>query len=361
LQYQNHDAMIKKVTIQNFQSFTQFKSEPSFANINLIIGENDTGKTGLLKILYAGTKALEEFFLKRQSSKESYKKILGDKINNVFQPQRVGLGELVRKNGSHKLRVDLSYGHKTKLNLQFNFGGSTTNTIVEGTDSDHIEPFVENFNTLFIPAKEVLTSSEAIAATRRKLFMFGFDDTYLDLIDALNIKTIKGNVLNELSQVNKDLEALFEGTVVHGKDVPFIFKKGNTEYTMSLTAEGVKKIGILTTLIRNRQLTKDTILFMDEPDSALHPKAVRALARMIVSMAKGGVQLFISSHNYFMVKQLSILADQENLSVNCYSLFRGSDNSTQVEYSDLRDGVPDNPIIQEALDMFNEELQSRFL
>ncbi|MNE57503.1 hypothetical protein D3C80_1524730 [compost metagenome] len=35
-------------------------------------------------------------------------------------------------------------------------------------------------------------------------------------------------------------------------------------YSWNYTAEGIKKIGILTTLIKNRKLRKNTVLFMDE-------------------------------------------------------------------------------------------------
>lgn len=40
-------------------------------------------------------------------------------------------------------------------------------------------------NVLFIPPEEILTAMDAIAATRDPLKLFGFDDTYQDLIHAL--------------------------------------------------------------------------------------------------------------------------------------------------------------------------------
>ncbi|HMW37476.1 MAG TPA: AAA family ATPase [bacterium] len=73
---------------------------------------------------------------------------------------------------------------------------------------------------------------------------------------------------------------------------------------MSLTAEGVKKLGILTTLIRNRQLNKGTILFMDEPEAVLHPQAIRDLVKILNLLSQSGIQIFISTHSFFVIKQL---------------------------------------------------------
>jgi predicted ATPase len=68
---------------------------------------------------------------------------------------------------------------------------------------------------------------------------------------------------------------------------------------MQLTAEGIKKIGILTTLIRNRQLNANSVLFLDEPETTLHPEATRELVEMLMLMARAGMQIFLATHNYF--------------------------------------------------------------
>jgi len=41
-----------------------------------------------------------------------------------------------------------------------------------------------------------------------------------------------------------------------------------------VTAEGIKKIAILDTLLGNRYLDTSSIVFIDEPEAALHPQAV---------------------------------------------------------------------------------------
>jgi AAA15 family ATPase/GTPase len=337
--------------------YGEFKSN-EFASVNVIIGKNDTGKTGLLKLLYGTTKTIDIYSKRKQNEDVNFKKLLAEKLLDTYQPGKKGLGELVSKITKEKLSVDIEFSH-VKINYQdrlhFSFGDSTTNTIIDCQES--INTISDSFRCLFIPAKEVLTSLKAIRATRDNLHMPGFDDTYLDLIRALVIPTQKGNITQELSGVIKRLEKLFEGQFEQGSDDDFIFKKRNTEFPIQLTAEGVKKIGILTTLIRNRQLNVNSILFFDEPETTLHPEATRELVEMLMLMAKAGIQIFLATHNYFVLKQIHLSARRDDVKTNCYSLSREEGESIKYNVYDLKDEFPENPISNEAINMAEEEVK----
>ncbi|AYL93914.1 AAA family ATPase [Mucilaginibacter celer] len=346
--------MIKSATISNFIGYQDFNF--GFAPINIIIGKNDTGKTGLLKLLYTCCKTIDTYSRRSQNEEISFKKILAEKLLDVYQPGKKGLGELVNKSTKEKLRVDIEFNHAKfgyDDRLHFSFGDSTTNTINDC--QERIKFINDNFRCLFIPAKEVLTSLRAIRATRDNLHMPGFDDTYLDLIRALVIPTQKGNVTEELKSVNRKLEDLFEGHIDQAVDDDFVFKKGNTEFPMQLTAEGVKKIGILTTLIRNRQLNSNSILFLDEPETALHPEATRELVEMLLLMAKSGIQIFLATHNYFVLKQFHLSASRDKVKTNCYSLTREKGKYVRCVQYDIEKYFPENEITEEAVKMADEE------
>lgn len=330
-------------------------------SINVIIGQNDTGKTGLLKLLYATVKSLEIYSLKTASSDVVFKKELSEKLLDTFMPRKNGLGDLVQKGSKEKLDVNLTIignNGKYKQQLYYSFGERTEKSI--STSLDDVTPLPPNsINALFVPAKEVLTAFNDIRNIRENFYGIGFDDTYLDLIKALSLETTKGRVANELSQVNKSLEDLFEGKIEQTgqKEQPFIFKKNNQQFAMQQTAEGIKKIGILTTLITNRQLGKGTILFMDEPETALHPDAIRQMVEMLVAMSKAGVQIFMASHSYFVVRQLANCAKRDNINVSCWSLTRNVGMPVSNSFHDLIDGVlPSNSIIDETLKMYDEEI-----
>ncbi len=329
--------------------------------INVIIGKNDTGKTGLLKLLYATVKSLEIYSLKTKSADVSFKKVLAEKLYDTYMPIKNGLGDLVQKGSKEKLDVNMTIiGNNGKYEqpIYFQFGDRTEKSILTG--NENIKPLPDNLiNALFVPAKEVLTAFTDIRNIRDNFYGVGFDDTYLDLIKALDLPTTKGRVAVELTTVNKTLEDLFEGKIEQTgqKEQPFLFKKGNQQFAMQQTAEGIKKIGILTTLITNRQLGKGTVLFMDEPETALHPDAVRQMVEMLVAMSKAGVQIFIASHSYFVIKQLAICAKRDRLNISCWNLTKENGKPINNSFHNLIDGVlPSNTIIEEALKMFDQEI-----
>lgn len=336
-------------------------------NINIIIGRNDTGKTALLKLLYAITKSLENFSKKKRSDESpSFRKELAEKLSNTFMPRHKRLGELVQKQSNEKLEVEIHFSkEKYQQAINFSFGDRTENTITNGSDNailsipEEKDGKIAN-NALFIPAKEVLSAFNDIRAIRELEYGRGFDDTYLDLIKSLDVPTQSGNLKQEFSAVNRKLEALFEGKIEQTgqRDQPFSFKRGTQQFAMQQTAEGIKKIGILTTLINNRQLNKGTILFMDEPETALHPDAVRKLVEMLVGMSNAGVQVFIATHSYFVIKQITLCAKRDNTDVLCWNLNRDKVEPVQAAFHNLKDGVlPKNTIIDEALAMYEDDLK----
>jgi len=328
--------MIENFTIENFLNFKQFKA-PHLAGINLLIGDNDTGKTGLLKLLYAVSKSWEIYSRQHCHSHVSFKKVLGQKIFDTFQPRSKNqLGEFVSKGRRKKLNVAMTYQtNQVAQTLAFQFGETTKKTINHCTDSVAI---MGQNNVIFIPAKEVLTAFRAIKFTREQYYLAGFDDTYLDLIRMLEIPTLDAKQIGPLNEINQQL-IRFLGGEFYQTDEDFYFKRGSQEFTMAMTAEGLKKMGLFATLIQNRQLNTGTLLFLDEPETALHPKAIRHLMQIIVHLAALGVQIFLATHNYFVIKQLSICARRENTSIFCFSLLNEQE-ATLVHFADLKDSMP---------------------
>ncbi|MDB9528949.1 AAA family ATPase [Oscillatoria sp. CS-180] len=338
--------MISQVSIQNFGPFTHLNWDTQ-NHINLLIGTNDTGKTYLLKALYCIVKSLEEYTKRQQSDREPWKEILADKLYWTFQVGPNGLGEIVNKSEG-RLRVSAELLEKS---YYFAFGKDTTRRILDCSD---VKEPVTALNTLFLPPKEVLTALEAIAATREQLHIFGFDDTYQDLITALRLPPQKSNLPQRLNKVLQSLEKVFEGEVVkEGKE--FLFRRGRERYSMSQTAEGIKKIGILTTLIKNGNLNKNTILFIDEPETNLHPLAVFELVTMLFELSSIGVQVIIATHSYFVVKQFEMLSRKYNKPVQLSSLIRDG-RAISLKSASLQWGMPDNLLVEASIKQYEEEV-----
>ena len=343
--------MIKDIKINNFQNFDELKIN-QLSSLNVIIGENDTGKTGLLKLLYASTKGLEDYFIRKKGYlKDAYKNILSKKLIDVFQPSKNGLSELVTKGSNDKLIFDCIYNGNKSIYYSF---GTSTNKQIQDCSND-IDSFGQDFNALFIPAKEILSIIKPVEMVREKFVIEGYDDTYYDMIKSLRISPQPDLLSKKFKKIQNDLEAELGGKFVNKEDENrMVYKKGNTEFSISLTAEGLKKLGTISLLLQNNEIKKGTVLFVDEPENNLHPKLIRIFASYLHALSKEGVQIFLSTHSYFMIKQLSIIAQREKTDITCISLDQKGKRTGNTP-SNLIDGLPDNPIIRESLEMFDEE------
>ena len=57
--------------------------------VNLVVGKNDTGKSGLLKLLYGTVKAVEVYGLKQQNGGTTIKKELSCKLYNSAPHKKI--------------------------------------------------------------------------------------------------------------------------------------------------------------------------------------------------------------------------------------------------------------------------------
>lgn len=85
---------ITQARLKNFGILGEF-SNNRFSNINLIIGENGTGKTFLLKALYSAVRSVEEY--RRGDDIKTIIEVLSEKLRWTFQVEK--LGDMVFKIG----------------------------------------------------------------------------------------------------------------------------------------------------------------------------------------------------------------------------------------------------------------------
>jgi len=336
--------MIKRIALNNFGPLAKLDWK-KLGKINLVIGNNSSGKTFLLKAMYSAMRTLEEY--KRGNDQRSASEILVDKLYWTFQPEKIG--DLVSKQADSPLSLELTLDDKT---FDYSFGKDTTKSI--STIENHVDP--RTSNSIFLPAKEVLSLHSIILKSREQDQVFGFDDTYLDLAKALRQRTTSGNNYFEFVQSRRQLEDMFGGKVDYDDaSGRWQFKKGKQKFPIGVTAEGVKKIAILDILLGNRYLDENSVIFIDELESALHPVAISKFIDIIAILASRGIQFFIASHSYFVVKKLFLIAQEQKLSIQVLSY-----EKNKWQQSDLKDEMPDNPIINESIRLYEEEVDLAF-
>lgn len=336
--------MINSIEMKNFGPIAEL-AWPNLGKINLIIGENSTGKTFLLKAMYSAMRTLEEY--KRGNEPRSAAEILANKLYWTFQPEKIG--DLVSKNSEGALSFKLTLEDRI---FDYSFGKDTTSKVI--SIENHTLP--RSSNSIFLPAKEVLSLHHIILKSREEDKIFGFDDTYLDLVRALRNLPSQGKNYPEFVKSRRSLEDLLGGKIQYDDTSNrWQFKKGKQKFPIGVTAEGIKKIAILDTLLGNRYLDKNSIIFIDELESALHPVAITKLLDIIAMLADCGIQFVIASHSYFVVKKLFLIAQEQKLSIPVLSK-----QADEWQLSDLKDEIPDNPIVSESIRLYQQEVELVF-
>lgn len=336
------ENMIQKVTIHNLGTIKNLDFD-GFQNINLIIGENGTGKSFLLKALYSAIKTAEDY--KRGDDIRSSNDILSERLRWSFQTEK--LGDIVKKGSDNPLLFEMFWN-----NERFSYSFTENATVKVTNITNQIQPLKSN--SIFIPAKEVLSLFSIILKSREIDKAFGFDDTYYDLVKALRIAPQRGKNYTAFAKSRSLLKNMIDGKVDYDDSSnKWYYKKGNQKFSIGATSEGVKKIAILDRLLANGYLTKSSVIFIDELESALHPTAISDFLDIIDIIAFDmGIQVFIASHSYFVIKKLYLNALKRNTSIPCISMSKNS----HIQYFDMLNGMPENSIINESVRLYEEEI-----
>ena len=161
---------------------------------------------------------------------------------------------------------------------------------------------------------------------------------------------------SRINKLRKSLNEITDGKMDYDEtSEKWIYKnKRGQKFSVGATAEGIKKISVIDRLLANGYLGNQSIVFIDELESALHPDAICAFLDVIESLSKAmDMQFFISSHSYFVIKKLALIAMKAPGMVTCISL--GKEKAPVI--CDLHDGLPDNSIIEASIRLYEQEIE----
>ncbi|WP_285318550.1 AAA family ATPase [Stenotrophomonas maltophilia group sp. Smal35] len=374
--------MITHLQLKNFTAFTELAIDFS-PGINIVIGENGTGKTQLLKavLVLSGAEVCSE-----QADEQ-----LARKLCRLYQPLSGQVGELRRTGtrGKSVLKGTLASGQV----ITAKFYGKDTTAKVTAAIGSAPEP------AIFIPTKEVLSLVRGLTAEQPDLPTIEriFDDGYLDLANQL----VKEGVSDLNAKVQLDprfasivprLANLIDGQYLleNGR---FVFEAGryvekdaatrskaqhaqmyqdSTEWrfvpsskqhlSSGMTAEGFRKIGVLQRLLSNGSLNPGTTgpLLWDEPESNLNPKLMKDLVQVLLELARNGQQIILATHDYVLLKWFDLLMDKgKGDQVRFFSLYRDS-STRDVKISTTDDylHIAPNPIDDAFGYLINQEIEN---
>lgn len=340
---------IKEINLKNITVFDTLDMQFS-DGINVFIGPNGVGKTHLLKILYSACCAADP----RVS--------FSNKMVRCFAPDDHRISRLARRkqgNNDASIRITSKNEKSGKLLssskiLSASFSNKTSKWDATVTGEEGWEKQREGLSSVFIPAKEILSHSYNLNAAVA-MNNVSFDDTYLDVINAAKIMISSGKDAAIKKTLLNQIEAIIEGKVFFDKERDeFYLKHGSTKIEFNLVAEGIRKIALLWQLVKNSVLVSGSVLFWDEPEANINPIHIPIIAEILLNLQQNGVQIFISTHDYFLNKYLEVKR-QTSDKVLFHSFFC-EDNTVFVESAPHFKQLTHNSILDTFINLYQEEI-----
>lgn len=334
-------SKITSVKLENLTAFKSFRQDFS-AGVNVLIGANGTGKTHLLKILYAACAI---------TVGEDTEKGFASKLRNVFNPHEGRVGRLSRRQStSVKTRLVVSRVGGGNLSAEFsNHTHKAEDIRVSGETGWKKEPL----NSAYIPVKEMLAHAPGFLATasRREI---AFEEVYEDIIKRAFLPKLLGPTDRDRTRLLTALQKAIDGKVVAKGEYFFLKnKQGDLEFT--LLAEGMRKLALVWLLIQNGTLLSGSVLFWDEPEANLNPSLMGEVVEVILELQRLGVQVFLTTHNYVLLKEFD-LRKKASDAVRYISLYRDASESVVGKSSDNYHGVDPNAVAATFTDLYQRDI-----
>ncbi|MSP27989.1 MAG: hypothetical protein EXR80_06060 [Methylococcales bacterium] len=334
--------MLKKLTLDNITTFQH--AEFNFSKgINIIIGENSSGKSHVLKMAYSVATVWE------QCGKDDWRERLVKKLHGVFGIEE--LCELYNRNTlisseNHSVTLEFFVDHKSEIQkLSFDINKRDN---IKFNGNNPTAPLLNK--PIFFPAKEVLSIFPNFISLYEK-YALSFDETYYDLC-----KAIDNPLLKEPNQVLIDkVESIMGGKVVF-KGNHFYLQMESGEINIFMVAEGWRKLGMLSYLIANDSLKENSILFWDEPETNLNPRLIKQLADFLVELSQHNIQIIIATHNLFLMKYFDFLLKQSNNTIPAafFSLVK-TEKGVLVEQGERLNQLTTIAALEEELALYDQE------
>ena len=364
--------MISKLQLANFAAFKELELNFS-PKINVIIGENSCGKTQLLKSIYALSTPCEN---------------INDRMLRLFKPHNDSISNLYYRTGEGEARIVIEDGNGHQAEIKF----SARSRKIMDAPSLQTER-----STLLIPTKEVLSLLPAVhnGDADEETMSALFDDSVTDLCQLL----LQAPSEDLKATINRDprtaiitpllVDAIGGKFVLQGAEQCFVkgkyverkargsskskqalmyadftnlkFKKvAKSETSVTMTAEGYRKIGLLQRLLENGALTQEGtgVLLWDEPESNMNPSLIKMLVECLLTLSRNGQQIIIATHNYVLLKWFDLLTDpQKGDHITYHALYRNQHTDIRCETNDNYKMLSENAIADTYSDLYDAEIE----
>ena len=326
--------------LTNFTTFADAHFEFS-PMVNVFVGENGTGKTHLMKVLYAMQYAF--------SRVEDGRVYLLKNVAEVFQVKYVR--ELRRQGTLTKSVVSGSFGGNNGLKFDIKVSARFGDVARQIKGEEYTPELVSSLpRPVFIPAIDMMGHTRRFLSTYDE-YQIDFDQTHRDIVALLLSPERRQPTQNP--ETVELLSSLLGGTVEEESE-RFYLKTPQGRQPMPLVAEGLRKVATLQQLIRNGFLEPGSVLFWDEPEANVNPKLMDEIVDVLLRLARSGVQIFLSTHSYVILKEFDLQAREDDL-VRYFAL-EASPDGTKVNATEDYTQLSPNPIAEQFDFVYDREL-----
>lgn len=347
---------VSKVKLENFMIFDGIDLNFS-KNINVISGENSTGKTAVLKIIYSALKSINEANKsKNDITKEQNEDILVNKLQGVFRPDDDKIGRLVtRIQGRRSAGIAITVNDNSKLEFGF-----STNQEKHLNINQNLRNFVKAVEPIYFPPKEIISATDNFTSLYKD-YHIAFEETYYDLALLLDKPLKRGANTSEQKEVLEKFNKIINGSIIQKGKKFYMKVEGRGEFEMGLVSEGYRKLSTIIYLILSGSLNKNSILFWDEPETNMNPKMIEPIVNALIVLSKMGVQIFVTTHDYFLQQSFSMLSEylsreseNKKMDIRFISLYKKGENILAESGSKLSD-LSHNAIMEEFDNLYDRE------
>lgn len=337
--------MISKLHLQNFTVFSEAQFDLA-KGINVVIGENGSGKTHFLKVLYSIVALSAEEHRKNapEPNKTFLQKRIPEKLMGVFRPE--SLGRLARRRqGPERSTVQIDFEDKA-LSCAFNFHTRSKNEVVIETLPGK---WVEKA-PVYIPTRELLTIYPNFLSVYEGHYL-EFEETWRDLCILLGDPVKRGLPEARIKMLMAPLELAMEGKIILDQNGRFYLKNIEGEFEMPLVAEGLRKLCMIARLIWTGTLFGKGYLFWDEPEANLNPRLIKQIAQTIFDLALNGIQIFLGTHSLFLLREIEILRAQKmyvEIPLQFFGLHRTTEGA-KIQQGDKINDLDNLAMLDESL------------
>ncbi|MCL2386136.1 MAG: AAA family ATPase [Defluviitaleaceae bacterium] len=279
---------IKRVEVNKFRVFADGLSVDFCSGVNVLMGDNGTGKTTLMKAMYYSPK---------------YENLQNETLN-------VLINLLVVLHG--KFQVE---------------------------------------NMIYIPEKDILEHAKGLLPFIEQK-QTGFEQIYKDVLIAAQDVPTQEQTKTQKS-IGKRIFDLIGGVVEwnQGEGSFYTIKTDGSRIPFANEASAYKKLGFLGLMVSSGQLSPNSILFWDEPENSLNRELVPELVDILLELAESGVQIFIASHDYDIVRYFDVRKNK-NIPVMFCNLIKTDDGGITCKTSSEYHTLPNNHLERAGENLF---------